>query len=178
MIHRDHQSGLYRLGHRLILLAELAKGPIGLLDQARPVMRQMRDTLNETIYITVRSGDYRIDIEQMESSQEIRRVIKVGHARPLVSGCAGKLLLAALPLQEAAEFLDRTDLVDEQDGKLTRKEIERRLAQIRKEGFAETLHKFRGGRSRQRSRTGRAIRWQRLARAFPMAVTCPGCASA
>jgi IclR family acetate operon transcriptional repressor len=145
IVQRDARSGVYRLGHRLIMLAELAKDPIGLLDHARPVMRRMRDKLDETIYLTVRSGDFRIDIEQMESFQGVRRVIRVGRARPLVTGCAGKLLIASLPEREAREYLDRSDLRDELDGQLTRKEVERRLALVRKNGYAESLHKFGGG---------------------------------
>src|SRR5690606_15001343 len=58
---------------------------------------------------------------------------------------AGKLLIASLPEAEAAAYLDRSDLLDERDGQLTRKEVERRLALVRRNGFAETLHKHGGG---------------------------------
>ena|SRR5437868_9539013 len=55
-------TGAYRLGFKLIGLAEIAKVPGGLVAEALPVMRALRDALDETVYLSVRAGDWRVDL--------------------------------------------------------------------------------------------------------------------
>ena len=60
---KNPATGLYCLGFAVIALSEVAKTSTGFVSQTRPFMRQVRDELNETVYIAVRVGDERISLD-------------------------------------------------------------------------------------------------------------------
>lgn len=131
-------SGAYRLGFELISLAEIAKGRTSLVADALPVMRQVRDELNETVFLSVRVGDHRVDIEQVEGLQNIRRVLTLGEPKSLYAGAGSKVLLAAMSDAEVAAYLGRTKLVAHtKTTPTTGKAVLAQIAAIRRQGYAE-----------------------------------------
>lgn len=100
----------YRLAFEFLRLAEIAKAPIDLLSVARPFMRIARDRLQETALIAVRNGDYRINIEQLESPQPVRRVVAIGEQIPLYVSATGKILIAAMSDADIAAYAARVPL--------------------------------------------------------------------
>jgi len=145
VVTRDSDTGKYRLGYKMIEFADVAKARNDLLDKARPVMTQIRNATSETTYISVREGQYRIDVEQVEGTMDVRRVVAIGRARPLFIGCPGKVFLSTFDDTALQHYLDSVPLVDERYGPIDRTQLERELKQIRKNGFAETRHKTRAG---------------------------------
>ena len=133
MVIKNEQTGLYRLGYAVVALAESAKSAGGLLVEARPVMRALRARLRHTIYLSVREGDERVDIEQMEGLGELRRVISLGRPRPLHAGAPGKALCAWMPDQEIKALLARTAPAG-----FDRDDFLREMALIRRNGYART----------------------------------------
>lgn len=139
LVFKSRTSGNYGLGFEVLALAEVAKSRTSLVAHALPVMRRIRDAVRETTFLCIRTGDYRIDIEQIEGPNEYRRVLDIGVRRPLHVGAASKVLLASLPDEQIESYLKRTELkplsrrtiVD--PGKL-RSEIRR----IRARGYAES----------------------------------------
>jgi DNA-binding IclR family transcriptional regulator len=142
MVIKNPRTGLYRLGFQVIELAEIAKISTGLVSQARPFMRQIRDQLNETVYIAVRTGDNRVNLEQVEGLRDLRRVVGVGRLTPLYIGSTSLVMLASMPDPEIAAYFDRTELVPPFPGaKVDRQTLWREIAAIRTNGFAETHNK-------------------------------------
>ncbi len=86
MTMKDPRTGLYRLGFGVIALSEVAKASTGFVTQARPFMRRIRDELNETVYIAVRVGDDRINLDQLEGIRDFRRVVAIGKLNALYVG--------------------------------------------------------------------------------------------
>ena len=103
---KDPRTGVYRLGFGVIALAEVAKSSTGFVTQARPFMRQIRDELNETVYIAVRVGDDRINLDQLEGIRDFRRVVAIGKLNPLYVGSTSHVLLAAMPDEEITAYID------------------------------------------------------------------------
>ena len=142
MVIKNPRTGLYRLGFQVIELAEIAKISTGLVSQARPFMRQIRDQLNETVYIAVRTGDNRVNLEQVEGLRDLRRVVGVGRLTPLYVGSTSLVMLASMPDVEIAAYFDRTELVPPFAGaKVDRQTLWREIGAIRTNGFAETHNK-------------------------------------
>src|SRR5271165_2980974 len=105
-------------------------------------MRQIRDELNETVYIAVRAGDERISLDQLEGLRDIRRVVTIGKPTPLYVGSTSRVLLAALSDDEIAVYLDRTRFVPPFPGaKVDAQILWRAIAEIRRDGYAETRNK-------------------------------------
>jgi len=131
-------TGRYRLGFELISLAEIAKGQTSLVGEALAVMRQVRDQLNETVFLCVRVGDHRVDVEQVEGLQNIRRVLTLGEQKSLYAGAGSKVLLAAMGDGAIAAYLGRTKLVALTKTTPTNaKAVWAEIHAIRRQGYAE-----------------------------------------
>jgi len=133
MVIKNEHTGLYRLGYVVVALAESAKSVGGLLVEARPVMRALRARLRHTVYISVREGDARVDIEQMEGLGELRRVITLGTPRPMHVGAPSKALCAWIPEKDVRALLARTVPAG-----FDREEFLKELALVRRNGYARS----------------------------------------
>jgi len=142
MIIKDPGTGLYRLGFTLIALSEVAKTSTGFVAQARPFMRQIRDDLNETVYIAVRVGDDRINLDQLEGIRDFRRVVTLGKPSPLYVGSTSHVILAALSDEEITAYVARTELVAPFPGaRIDATILWDAIANVRRNGYAETHNK-------------------------------------
>ena len=90
----------YRLGPRLLRLANEAMRELPLRDVAHPVLERLALATGESAQLYVRSGDVRVCIDAVESSQELRTIVPVGASLPLYAGSAAKVLLAYAPDRE------------------------------------------------------------------------------
>ena len=133
MVIKNEQTGVYRLGYAILALAESAKSVGGLLIEARPAMRELRARLRHTVYLSVRDGDQRIDVEQMEGLGEVRRVITPGTGRPLHTGAPSKVLVAGMPDDQIKLMLDRTAPAG-----FDRDDFRREIAAVRRNGHARS----------------------------------------
>lgn len=142
MVMKNPSTDLYRLGFAVIALSEVAKTSTGFVSQARPFMRQVRDDLNETVYIAVRVGDERISLDQLEGLRDIRRVVAIGKPTPLYVGSTSRVLLAAMPDEEVAAYFSRIEFVPPFPGaKVDAPTLWRAIADIRRNGYAETYNR-------------------------------------
>lgn len=140
MVRRDEDSARYSLGYEILALAEIARDSGGLAEWARPVMRGLCETFDETVVLSVRSGDHRIDIDQMIGQQNVRRVVSLGERRPLYAGAASQVLLSGLSDQDVEDYLGRITLEKLAEHTVTdAAELRRLMARIRREGFAESF---------------------------------------
>ncbi|MEQ1883195.1 MAG: IclR family transcriptional regulator [Burkholderiales bacterium] len=109
-IHKDNETGHYSLGFQLIQLGELAKAQNIVVRTARPVMQRLRDDIGETVFLSMRAGDYRVYVEQAESRQDIRRVAQIGDRKPLYFGSTGRVFLSAFSEAELEGYFARTPM--------------------------------------------------------------------
>ena len=105
-------GGAWTLGPAWLRLADCKRGRIDAREAATPVMRWVREQLNETIILGVAVGDRRLIVECMVSTQPIRRVSHVGDEHPLHVGSSGRTILAGLSDANIASYLKRTKLVN------------------------------------------------------------------
>lgn len=96
MLTQVPNSSAYSLGPRLLSLAEVAREPLSLDVQSRPVMTWLRDQTGETVGLHVLDAlPSRRTVAQVESLQPLRRIYTdLGAARPPHEGAPGKVLLA------------------------------------------------------------------------------------
>jgi DNA-binding IclR family transcriptional regulator len=110
-------------------------------------MREIRNAVNETVILSVRSGDFRVHIDFVEGLHPMRRMADLGVRAPLYAGAASKVLLAGMEDDEIEAYLGRTDLTAFQESTITdRAVLWREIRSIRKRGFAESKGElFPGG---------------------------------
>src|SRR3546814_4526289 len=102
-------------------------------------MRELRDAVDETVVLSIRSGDFRVHIDLVESVQPMRRTTDLGVGAPLYSGAASKVLLAGMEDGEIDDYLRRTPLTAFQKTTITDKTaLWREIRLIRKRSEEHT----------------------------------------
>jgi DNA-binding IclR family transcriptional regulator len=143
LVEYDRASNLYRLGFAPLRLADTLLLSHPLRDKARPVMQLVRDAVNETVILSIRDGDHRINLDSVDSRQAIAQLLQLGVRIPLYAGAASQVLLAGMMDLEIAGYLARTALVPFGASTLTSREaIMRRVAKIRAEGWTVSAGEF------------------------------------
>lgn len=139
LISENSATNMYSLGSGILALAAVRARQSSLLDAALPIMRRIRDTVNETVSLSVRVGDERVHLYQIESLHPIRRTTEIGERSPLYAGASNRVLLAAMSDTEIADYLARTPLIAFTPNTITT--VDRLWAEIRivrERGFAES----------------------------------------
>lgn len=133
---QDPTSRKYRLGPHTLTLGMAYRDRLDLRNLALPHMRALRDATQETIGLSVRIGQTRMFIEEVQSQSELRAHSELGQPYPIWMGAPGRVLLAGMtdealdrlfePVAESGTGMDPpipADLLDE-------------LAEVRRRGHA------------------------------------------
>ncbi len=129
LVMRD-EDGLYWLGFRFLEYGQHVKRQMTLLEASRGAMDWLVQETCETIFLGVVSGTDALCVATRVSPQSIRLFAEVGRRVPLHSGGTTKVLLAYLPDDEQCAVLDAFE------GAIDRPALEKRLAQVREQGYA------------------------------------------
>ncbi|HEY7205690.1 MAG TPA: IclR family transcriptional regulator [Methylomirabilota bacterium] len=110
LVARDIESQRYRLGHKLIHLGQLSARQYQLRDLALPVMRRVWEKVGETITLSIRIGEQRMYLDQIESLEEVRVTVDIGKPLPIYCGAGGKAFLAFMDPVEVDRILGSVHL--------------------------------------------------------------------
>jgi DNA-binding IclR family transcriptional regulator len=92
LVDRDPDTLVYRLGWRIFALANLA-GERRLLDEGRPLLRQLVGRLQERAHLSVRQGADTLTIASESSPHSVQAVGWVGRTSPAYCTSVGQALL-------------------------------------------------------------------------------------
>lgn len=136
LLTQDPLTKRYHLGVLLYELGLAAPTPIRRLDRMRPLLRTLAASTEDSVYLTMRSGDEVVCLACEEGSFPIRvRTFEVGVRRPLGVGAAGLALLAALPEAEMRAMMTRNaESVKRHD--LSVPQLEARVLDAHARGYA------------------------------------------
>ncbi len=95
----------FRLGLGWLRLADVKRRQLDIREVALPVMRRMRDAVDETVSLSVRMGTNRVNIEYAESDHEVRRIVQRGFHVALHVGAGGRSLMSGLEDEEIEIYL-------------------------------------------------------------------------
>jgi DNA-binding IclR family transcriptional regulator len=136
---RDPKAQTYSLGYHVLHLGEVRRRQSNLRDVALPLMREIRDAIGETVVLSVRQGDFRVQVDYVEGVQPLRRIATPGLQAPLYAGAASRVLLAGLSDGEVDAYLHHTELTRLQRNTMTSPAALRaEITRIRKRGYAES----------------------------------------
>lgn len=108
-VERDSQ-GHYLMGRKIARLAEKVARGVDIRKEALPIMEGLRDAVDETINLTIRSSDEVVYIERVTSRRIIRVEQVIGSHAPLHVTAVGKLMLGKLGDNFIHAYAKRTDL--------------------------------------------------------------------
>jgi DNA-binding IclR family transcriptional regulator len=131
LLQRTDSTRLYRIGARLLAIASAASGRNPVIEVAVPPMVLLRDQTHETVSLHMQVGDRRVCIAEVQSTNEVRRVVPVGLSVPLHYGATGEVLLAFLPEAASDAYVASLNLEPAPGRKMVN-----RLRAIREDGWA------------------------------------------
>jgi len=132
----DETSRSYRLGPLILQVGLMALSHSDVRRQAYPYMVALRDSLGETIVLSLPSSEGVTPVEQIPSLHEMRMTQELGRRYPLHAGATGRLVLSYLPEPERGKVLS-SRLSAFTASTITDPELLRRLlAHVRKLGLA------------------------------------------
>ena len=108
MAAQNAQTGAYRLGAEPLRLAANVLLDIPVREHALPAMRGIRDSIKETVVLSLRNGDFRYNVDSVEAENAIGQAQQIGVPIPLYAGAASRVLLAGMESEELLAYLDRT----------------------------------------------------------------------
>ena len=106
LVQRAHDApDRFRLGLAWLRIADAKRRQLDIRAVALPVMRRMRDAVNETVSLGIRIGTSRVNIEYAESQHEVRRIVQPGFHVALHVGAGGRALMSGLDDAEIEAYL-------------------------------------------------------------------------
>jgi len=136
----------YTLGVTLFELGKLAYSQIDLKDLARPVMEDLMERTEESVYVGVMNGDHITILDIVESSHDLKITSPKGTAIPLFAGATGKVVLASMEKPEALNIIRRNGLPRFTEHTIT--DSERYLEEVesaKKRGYATDYEEYISG---------------------------------
>lgn len=109
MLEQNPDSGKYRLGLSLFRLGSLVRRRMSVSNEARSLLRELREKVNETVHLAVLDGSEIMYVFNLESTQAIRMRSDVGVRKPAYCTAEGQAILAWQP-PEVVERLVRDGL--------------------------------------------------------------------
>lgn len=125
------EAGAYRLGLAWLRLADVKRRQLEIREVSLPVMRRMRDAVNETVSLGIRIGASRVNIEYAECQHEVRRIVQPGFHVALHVGAGGRSLMSGMEDAEIEAYLAPISLSQIQKSKLVAS-----IKEARRDGYA------------------------------------------
>lgn len=143
LVEQNAERGKYRLGVGIVRLAGSAAARLDLVQEARPVCRQLAADTGETINIVVMSDHAALYLDQVAGSSAMQPHNWVGQRLPLHATSNGKVLLA-FRHESLAEL--ETPLRRFTDNTITSlRALEAELDKVRKQGYAVAVDELEVG---------------------------------
>lgn len=133
----DDGRGFFVLSSRVAELAQVAHGSSSLALQARPHLKRLVKSLNQTSILVKLNNDLAVCVASERAAARTRFIFDVGVAMPLFQGAGPKLLLAHLRTDEQLAVIMR---LKEKDAgcKIEPEDLLKQLADIRSQGWAQS----------------------------------------
>jgi DNA-binding IclR family transcriptional regulator len=127
----------YRLGYRLLELAEHVVTELELVRTGKPILDELCKRSGESCHLAVLDGIELVYVAKVESPHAVRLVSRVGSRMPLHSTALGKSILATLDPADATALLERSELERRTPHTLvTIPDLRAELDRVRTRGFA------------------------------------------
>ncbi|HKS00115.1 MAG TPA: IclR family transcriptional regulator, partial [Arthrobacter sp.] len=108
IVRQNHDRGKYQLGFGILRLASSIPGRLSLVHEARPVLESLADQYKETVNLAVLRSNFAVNVDQAMGPSTLATSDWVGSLTPLHATSSGKVLLAALPVEERSRILNKT----------------------------------------------------------------------
>ena len=108
---RDSVSKRYTIGLTLMALGKAAYERIDFKNVARPIMEDLMEQCQESVFLGARNGHSVTVIDIVESRKDFKISSPIGTTLPLMAGAVGKLFLSQMEARDLEKYLHANPLV-------------------------------------------------------------------
>ena len=144
LVEQTEDRGKYRLGVGLLRLAGATTARLDLVQEARPVCRQLASDTGETVNIAVLSESSALYLDQVAGSSALQPHNWVGQHIPLHATSNGKVLLSGLNRQQCDAVLSKLSAYTPLTI-TTKSKLRAELDQVREQGYALAVDELEVG---------------------------------
>ncbi|MFE0507112.1 IclR family transcriptional regulator [Peribacillus butanolivorans] len=131
-------DGYYSLGLIFLQFGQLVGERLDIRKIAYPIMKSLRDDVEEAVNLIVRDTNEAMYIEKVDTLHPVRLYTSIGRRSPLYAGDS-RIILAYLPEEECEAYLENIELKPIAIGTITDKKILRHaLEDARMKGYTIT----------------------------------------
>jgi DNA-binding IclR family transcriptional regulator len=136
-VEKNPQNHKYRLGRKIMDLADHSLHRYDLREQASPFMQKLSEKIGEIIHLSVLDGNEIVYVDKKGEGQALTVSTKIGGRTPAHASAMGKVLLSSLSLEKLTAFISKNPLVRLTANTITDPaKLEKELTKVRKQGFA------------------------------------------
>lgn len=144
LVEQAGDRGRYSLGVGLLRLAGATTARLDVVQESRPITRQLAADTGETVNITVLADHSALYLDQVAGSSALQSHNWVGQHIPLHATSNGKVLICELPDERVDELVGTLSRFT--TATITRKsELREQLRQIREQGYAVAVDELELG---------------------------------
>ena len=144
VVEQNEDRGRYRLGVGLLRLAGATTARLDVIQEARPLCRQLAAETGETVNIAVLSESSAFYLEQVAGSSALQSHNWVGQHIPLHATSNGKILLSGLEPERLKEVLGSLPAYTKLT--ITKKtQLRKELDRVREQGYAVAVDELEVG---------------------------------
>lgn len=146
VITKDPLTNKYLIGLSFFEFSSVTHPYAKLVENARPILQNMVERIQETVFLATRRGRYHIILHKAQPRAIFSLTVENGVQFPLLFGAAGKLFLASIKDAEAKAFLEKEDLARFSKNTITdpEKYLEE-VSRVRREGYATDDEEYNEG---------------------------------
>ena len=134
---RDPQTKRFKLGFTLFEVGRSAYSQIDLKTSARPVMEDLMEKTQTSVFLGILNWDHVTVLDIVESRQDFKITAPVGTTIPLLAGAVGKAFLASMDEEQALKVLKSKQLPRFTENSIVDSELYyQELKQVREKGYA------------------------------------------
>lgn len=136
----DTDRRKYQLGPGVLSLGYNVLAQMEIRDSARPLMRELADYADASVYLAVPDGTDMVYVEACRAPTSMVIRLGVGSRVPMAQTSIGRAYLAALPPEERAALFERiAETYSKAEWPRVKKEALLEIAEAEKRGYAVTI---------------------------------------
>ncbi len=137
-LERDPETKVFRHTQKMLMLGQQALSETDLIGSCMPVMRELRDELEDTLLLGVLNGPEIIVLDQALGSHLFRFSVNAGHRIRAYCSAPGKAILAYLPEKPREQAIAQTEFVRFNANTIASpQDFRKELQRVLKLGYAE-----------------------------------------
>ncbi len=144
LVEQHSERGKYRLGVGILRLAGATSARLDVVQEARPIERQLAAKTGETVNLAILSETAALYIDQIAGPSALQPHNWVGQHVPLHATSNGKVLLSELPAEEVAVHLPRLKAFTAHTV-TSRAELRQQLLEVKRLGYAVVVDELEVG---------------------------------